>query len=234
MNFHGYVFSEPYLSWLLQGLLMTLVISLMTTIFSLIIGIAVGMMRTSKNRFLQCCGGLYVVVFRNLPLLPFLLFMVFALPDAYKVIFGRTFPPGMEFPLLISSISLNTAGYIAEIFRSGIRAIPEGQYSAACVLGLKPWQIYWRILFPQAIRIGFPALGSRLIHNMKNSSVAVVLPLNVEYTEVIGQTARIAGQTFSWAEPLVFAAVVYLTLSLCISALVYKISLSIQLKDAIK
>ena len=69
---------------------------------------------------------------------------------------------------------------------------------------------------------------------MNNSSVAVVLPLNVEYTEVIGQTARIAGQTFSWAEPLVFAAVVYLTLSLCISALVYKISLSIQLKDAIK
>jgi His/Glu/Gln/Arg/opine family amino acid ABC transporter permease subunit len=224
MNFHRYVFSEPYFSWLLRGAVMTLVIAALTSVLALAVGIAVGMLRTSNKPALRAAGFAYILLFRNLPLLPFLLFLTFALPDITQLTFGATFPPGMEFVLLILGISLNTAGYIAEIFRSGIRAISREQYNAGRVLGLRPRAIYWRIMFPQSLRIAFPALGSRLMHNMKNSSLALVLPLSVGHAELMGQTARIAGQTFAWAEPLIFAACVYLCFAFAISLAVRRLN----------
>ena len=217
MNFQKYVFSEPYFHWLLRGAVMTLAIAALTSVLALAVGIAVGMLRASNKTLLRGAGFIYVLVFRNLPLLPFLLFLTFALPDITQLAFGMTFPRGTEFVLLICGISLNTAGYIAEIFRSGMKAISQEQYYAGRVLGLRPRTIYWRILFPQSLRIAFPALGSRLMHNMKNSSIALVLPLSVDHAEIMGQAARIAGQTFAWAEPLIFAACVYLCLAFAIS-----------------
>jgi len=224
MNFQRYVFSEPYFSWLLRGAVMTLVIAALTSVLSLVLGFAVGMLRASNKPALRAMGSVYVVVFRNLPLLPFLLFITFALPDITQMTLGITFPRGMEFGLLIFGISLNTSGYIADIFRSGMRAISQEQYNAGRVLGLRHRTIYWRIMFPQSLRIASPALGSRLMHNLKNSSIAIVLPLCVDRAEIMGQTARIAGQTFAWAEPLIFAACVYLCFALAINLAVRRFS----------
>ena len=70
------------------------------------------------------------------------------------------------------------------------------------------------MIYPQAVRIVAPALASRFIHNVKNSTLALVVPLPVHMMEVVGQAGRIAGQTFSWAEPLIFAAGIHLLLAL--------------------
>jgi ABC-type amino acid transport system permease subunit len=74
--------------------------------------------------------------------------------------------------------------------------------------------IWRRVIVVQTIRIVAPLLASRFIHNMKNSTVALVVPLPVDEMEVVGQAGRIAGQTFTWAEPLIFAATVHLALAL--------------------
>lgn len=109
---------------------------------------------------------------------------------------------------------LNTGAYLAEILRAGVTAVAAEQVEAARTLGLAPGVIRRRVIYPQAVRIVAPALASRFIHNMKNSTLALVVPLPVQMMEVVGQAGRIAGQTFSWAEPLAFAACVHLLLAL--------------------
>ena len=217
MNLREYVFSQPFLGWLLTGAMWTLIITALTTAFSLFLGIPVGMIRCSRFWGARFAARLFITVFRNMPLVPFLLFVVFALPEALAETTGLLLPRGMEFSLLILCVSLNNAGHVAEIFRSGLRAVPEAQAEAARVLGMSTWQIRLAVLYPQALRVSIPALGARLIHNMKNSSVAVLLPLSVDRMELTGQVSRIAGQTFAWTEPLLFAGLTYLALSLLLA-----------------
>jgi polar amino acid transport system permease protein len=220
MNFAKYVFSQPYQNWLLNGIVMMLLIAALTTIFSIILGFSISFLRMSKNKFSKWFSSVYITFFRNIPPVPLLLFLVFALPGLFKALTGINFPRDMEFTLLITGLSLNTSAYIAEIIRSGVRGVPSSMGDAGRVLGLSPSTINLKIIYPQALRIVFPALGTRLIHNMKNSSIAFVLPLAVGNMEITGQAGRIAGQTFAWAEPLIFSAIVYLAFSLIISVIV--------------
>lgn len=224
MNFAQYVFNEPYFGWLCRGVGFTLLITAVTTVLSLLLGTIIATMRTSRGVVGPVIAKVYITVFRNIPVVPLLLFLVFALPGFYRSLTGLVFPTGMEFGLLIAGLSLNTSAYIAEILRSGIRAVPVEHYGAGHILGLSDGQIRRSIIYPQAIRVALPALGTRLIHNMKNSAIALVLPLAVDKMEVVGQAGRIAGQTFAWAEPLIFAALVHLTLAVSMGFVVNKLA----------
>lgn len=230
MNFQQYVFAPPYFGWLCRGVQITLLITLLTTVFSLILGILVATLSTSSRQKKRLTAKIYIALFRNLPPVPLLLFLVFALPGAFRSLTGHVFPSGMEFSLLIAGLSLNTSAYIAEILRSGIQTIPSQQFSAARVLGLGPIETRVSVIYPQAIRVTLPALGNRLIHNMKNSALALVLPLPLANMEVLGQASRVAAQTFAWAEPLLFAATVHLSLALLLSLAVNKLARDAQRK----
>ncbi len=230
MNFSEYVFSAPYLHWLISGAQYTIIIAGLTSIVSLIIGCLVCFLHISKQKLYHVCALIYINIFRNIPPLPFLLFLVFGLPGIYTLLTGNIFPRNTVFMLLILGISLNTAAYLAEIFRSGLKGVPKSTIDSARVLGLKPSDIRLHILLPQALRISFPALGTRLIHNMKNASIALVLPLDVNHMEVMGQAGRIAGQTFTWAEPLIFAASVYLVLTMMLQGVITFFSQGMQKK----
>lgn len=230
MNFREYIFAEPYFGWLCTGVQVTLLITAMTTVISLLLGVAVAMFATSSSRSGRIGAKIYVSLFRNLPPIPLLLFLVFALPGVFLSLTGHRFPTGMGFPLLVLGLSLNTSAYVAEIFRSGIQALPAEHALAARVLGLQPLAIRTSVVYPQALRIVLPALGTRLIHNMKNSAIALVLPLPLDRMEVVGQAGRIAGQTFAWAEPLLFAAAVHLSLAVLFSLIVNKLARDAQRK----
>lgn len=230
MAFEKYIFSDPYWGWLLNGILYTIIITTLTTLFSVILGTIVSGLRTAKTPLFRTGAFIYINIFRNLPPVPLLLFLVFGLPGLYLSATGNIFPAGMEFYLLIIGLSLNSSAYIAEILRSGILAVPADHYDGAKVLGLGPVTTRLTVIYPQALLIAFPALGTRLIHNMKNSSIALVLPLQVDKMELLGQAGRIAGQTFAWAEPLIFAAVIYFVLSLTISITVNRFAIKFRNK----
>ncbi len=223
MNFNNYVFAAPYFGWLLRGAANTVMISAMTATLALLVGIPVGILRQMAPAFVRVVLAGFITLFRNMPLVPFLLFSVFVAPDFFLQCTGKAIPIGFEYWLFIVCVALNASGYIADIVRSGLRSIPEGQVQAGRVLGLSPRQVIFRILVPQAVRISTPALGTRLIHTMKNTSVAMVLPIVVDSLDVAGQGARIAGECFAWAEPLVFAAGTYLVFSLMLEALLWYI-----------
>lgn len=230
MDFGQYVFGEPYFGWLCRGVVFTLLITALTTVLSLLLGTIVAGMRTAQGRLKPVIAKAYITAFRNIPPVPLLLFLVFAVPGLFRSLTGVAFPTGMEFGLLIAGLSLNTSAYIAEILRSGIRAVATEHYGAGRVLGLTPGQIRRWVIYPQAVRVALPALGTRMIHNMKNSAIALVLPLAVDRMEVVGQAGRIAGQTFAWAEPLIFAAAVHLTLAVLLGFVVNRLALITQRK----
>jgi His/Glu/Gln/Arg/opine family amino acid ABC transporter permease subunit len=214
MDFGRYVFGAPYFGWLCRGVLMTLTIGVMSGLLAIVIGCVVLRCHISTHRTLRGLAIGFVAVFRNLPLLPLLLFLTFALPGIWQHLWGRPLARGLELYVLLLGLALNTGAYLAEIFRAGVSAVPTEQVEAGRSLGLPPNCIRRRIIYPQAMRIVAPALASRLIHNMKNSTLALIVPLPVQMMEVVGQAGRIAGQTFSWAEPLVFAACLHLLLAL--------------------
>jgi His/Glu/Gln/Arg/opine family amino acid ABC transporter permease subunit len=214
MDFGRYVFGSPYFGWLCRGVLMTLTIGVTSGLLATAVGFVVLRCHLSGSRAMQWLAISFVGIFRNLPLLPVLLFLTFALPGIWQHLVGRPLIRGLEFYLLLLALALNTGAYLAEILRAGVSAIPMQQIETGWALGLPLSCLRRRIIYPQAVRIMAPALASRLIHNMKNSTMALIVPLPIQLMEVMGQAARIAGQTFSWAEPLVFAACVHLLLSL--------------------
>jgi His/Glu/Gln/Arg/opine family amino acid ABC transporter permease subunit len=219
MDFGRYVFGAPYFAWLCRGVLMTILIGVISGIGAAIIGFLVLRCRCSARGPLRALGIGFVMTFRNLPLVPLLLFLTFGLPGLWTGLSGRPFPRGLELTLVILGLALNTAAYLTEIMRAGVTAVAPQQVDAARSLGLTPGAIRRCVIYPQAARIVAPALASRFIHNMKNSTVALVVPLPVDVMEVVGQAGRIAGQTFSWAEPLIFAAGVHLLLAVCLGYL---------------
>jgi His/Glu/Gln/Arg/opine family amino acid ABC transporter permease subunit len=213
MDLSRYVFADPYLGWLLLGTAMTLLLSLVTTVAALAAGAAVSALTTCRSLALRIVGFTFVNVFRNLPPVPLILFLVLGVPGAWLRMTGEPFPTGWEFPLLVAGLSLNASAYVAEILRAGLSAVPRSQWDSCRVLGLGPVATRVRVIYPQALRVSLPALGNRLVHNVKNTTIALVVPLPLDRLEVVGQAGRIAGQTFAWTEPLLFAAAVHLLLA---------------------
>ena len=222
MDFSQYVFGQPYFGWLCRGFLMTLLIGLASCGCGALLGLLSLHCHFAKNRLIRTAGVCYIILFRNLPTVPLLLFLTFALPGIWLQITGHGLPRGLEFYLLLLGLSLNAGPYLSEILRAGIEAVDSRQTEMARTLGLSEKAIRRRVVFPQAVRIVAPALASRFIHIMKNATLALVVPLPVQMMELVGQASRIAGQTFSWAEPLIFAAVGYLSLALIMSRLLQR------------
>jgi His/Glu/Gln/Arg/opine family amino acid ABC transporter permease subunit len=214
MNFGRYVLAPPYFGWLCSGLLMTVMISLISVFFAALIGLLVVQCQIAASRALRIIGAGFVIVFRNLPLVPLLLFLTFGLPGIWTKLSGAPFPRGLELLLLLLGLAVNTGAYVAEILRAGVAAVAPQQIDVARTLGLSPTAIRLRVVYPQALRIVAPSLASRVVHTVKNSTLALIVPLPVELLDVVGQAGRIAGETFSWAEPLIFAAGAHLLLSL--------------------
>ena len=214
MNFDRYVFASPYFGWLCRGVVMTLVISLLSGTAAACVGIGVARLRLSPHGYLRTAASAFVIIFRNLPLVPLLLFLTFGLPGLWSQLTGDTFPRGFEFYLLILGLSANTGAYFTEILRAGVLGVAPQQQQVARTMGLSTAAIRWYVVYPQAVRIVAPALATRWIHNMKNSALALVVPLPVGLMEVVGQAGHIAGETFSWAEPLIVVAAIHLVLSL--------------------
>jgi His/Glu/Gln/Arg/opine family amino acid ABC transporter permease subunit len=214
MDFGRYVFADPYFGWLCRGVLMTLVISLASGTAAALLGLGLVRLRLASRRAARTAAAAFVTAFRNLPLVPLLLFLTFGLPNLWSQLAGSPFPRGLELLLLLTGLSANTGAYFAEILRAGVSGVAPQHHDVARTMGLSTATIRWYVVYPQAVRIVAPALATRWIHNMKNSAMALVVPLPLGMMEVVGQAGRIAGETFSWVEPLIVVAAIHLLLSL--------------------
>ena len=118
-----------------------------------------------------------------------------------------------EYFALLLGLVTYTAGYIAEIVRSGIQAVHHGQWEAAGALGLKRGAILRRIVLPQALRVIVPPMTSQYLNLVKNSSLAVA----IGYQDLVSIANTALNQTGQAIEGIAVIMAVYLTISLSIS-----------------
>ena len=153
--------------------------------------------------------------------LPLLVFFLTGTPFTmeYPELGGFNFRGGNavhpEFMALLLGLSLYTGAFIAEIVRSGIKAVSHGQTEAAFSLGLRPNTTMRLIIIPQALRVIIPPLTSQYLNLTKNSSLAVA----IGYPDLVAVFSNTVGnQTGQAVEVILMTMLVYITLSLLTSA----------------
>ncbi len=118
-----------------------------------------------------------------------------------------------EFTALTLGLVIYTASYIAEIVRSGIQAVPQGQWEAAGAIGLRPSMVLRQVVLPQALRVVIPPMTSQYLNLTKNSSLAVA----IGYQDVFSIDQTMLNQTGQAPEGIGLLMLFYLFVSLSIS-----------------
>jgi general L-amino acid transport system permease protein len=118
-----------------------------------------------------------------------------------------------EYAALTFGLIVYTATYIAEIVRSGIQAVAQGQWEAAGALGLQPGRVLRLVILPQAMRVIIPPMTSQYLNLIKNSSLAIA----VGYPDIVSIADSTLNQTGQAIEGIAIIMVVYLAFSLSIS-----------------
>jgi len=208
----GVLVADPYLGWLLSGLLWTIFVAGAAFALALPVGCLVGVLRTLPGRAARAAGTAYVELFRNVPLLLQLFLWYFVLPELLPHQAGRWVKrdlPQPEFWTAVLGLGLFTAARIAEQVRAGIEAVGRGQGMAAASTGLSQVQSYRYVLLPLAARQILPPLTSEFLNLVKNSSLA----LTIGVLELTGQSRQVESATFQGIEALTAATAAYIALT---------------------
>ena len=186
-----------------SGLWVTTRLVVASLVIAMVVGTLVAAMRIAPVKWLNRLGGIYVEVFRNVPLLV-LLFIAFSGFPRAGVSVG-------QWAAGIGCLGLYTAAYIAEALRSGVFAVSKGQIEAALSLGLTYPRTMRRIILPQAFRTVIPAIGSLVLAMIKNS--AIVGGSLVALPDLLNRTRRIQSDTGQYNEVFFWGAVGFLLLT---------------------
>ena len=186
---------------ILSGSAMTLLLIAVTTLLGTVISVLFAAGRRSGSRLLRSVITGYVELIRNTPFLVQLFFIYFGLPSL-----GIRLDP---FAAAILAMTLNMAAYATEIVGSGLDAVPTGQREAALALGLRPRQVFVKIVLPQAMRIIFPALSSQIVIMMLESAVVSQIAVR----ELTYEADMLQARTFRAFETYLVITLVYLGLS---------------------
>lgn len=192
---------------LLSGAALTLSLSLAAMAIGLLVGTLGALALDSGGRVLRAVVRVYVEAIRNTPFLVQLFLVFFGLP---KLGIGLD---GNQAALL--AMSLNLGAYATEIIRAGVDSVGHGQIEAARALGLKPLQIFRRIVLFQALRNVYPPLCSQFILIMLASAIVSA----VAAEELSGVANNIQSRTFRSFEIYIVVTGMYLAMTLSVQAL---------------
>jgi polar amino acid transport system permease protein len=185
-----------YRQLLLDGLATTVELSAVSLVLSLLIGGAVGSLRPFAAAPFAWLLAAYTEFFRNVPPIVQFFFWYFAV--------------GLDsFPGAVVGLAIFQSTYIAEVFRSGIQAIPKTQIEAARSSGMGFLQMMRYVIVPQAVIRIVPALGIEFINIIKNSSVAMTIGV----MELTFQTQEIESRTFRGFEAATAVTLMYVGLA---------------------
>lgn len=200
MNFSLSDMAE-FLPYLLAGTWVTVKLTIVSMCFALALGLLLGMARASHRAMLRVPAATFIDIMRGTPLILQIFYIYYALPLI-----------GIELEAFVSGIialSLNYAAYLAEVFRSGIQAIPKGQWEASYSLGLPTRLTMQKIVLPQALRIVIPPAGNYFIALFKDSALVSVISLS----ELMRSGQLLAATTYKHFEIFTMVAAIYLAIS---------------------
>jgi His/Glu/Gln/Arg/opine family amino acid ABC transporter permease subunit len=183
---------------MLAGAWVTLETAALSMILGTLIALLLTVMRQMKNPFARHFANTWVSIARNTPSLFQIYILYFGL--------GTLGLHVSSWVALLAGITFNNAGYLAENFRGGLKAVPETQMKAARSLGMSAFQAYRLIIVPQLLRIVFHPLSNQMVWAVLMTSLGVVVGLNNDLT---GVTQDYNVKTFRTFEYFAIAAVLY-------------------------
>jgi aspartate/glutamate/glutamine transport system permease protein len=182
-----------------EGFLINLEIAVVSILLALALGLALALLRLSRNRVVSTVAGLWVDVFRNLPLIFLILYFALALPASWKEAWEDSVPgwapeafqSGLVLGALMGLVLYNSA-VLAEIMRAGILSLPRGQGEAASALGMTYVQSLRHVILPQGLRRMVPATVSQLITLNKDTTLVSIIAI----TEVMRRGRIVTSSNF--------------------------------------
>lgn len=209
--------------YLTDGLSTTLIVTFFAVILGMVLGFLIAIVRATHDKsgklgVLNFFAKVYLTVIRGTPVVVQLLilyFIIFATVNIDKTL------------VAILAFGLNSAAYVAEIVRSGIMSIDNGQFEAGASLGLNYSKTMLSIILPQAFKNILPALANECIVLLKETSVAGYIAL-VDLTKG-GDIIR--SQTYEAFLPLIAVAIIYLVMVMFLSAMVSKLERRLAKSD---
>lgn len=208
---------------LLDGLWVTLKISFLSVLIGIVIGFIIAIIRathdkTGKFKILNLFAKLYITVIRGTPILVQLLiayYVIFTAPDVSKIF------------VAVMAFGINSGAYVAEIVRSGIMSVDNGQLEAGRSLGFNYFQSMIYIVLPQAFKNVLPALSNEFIVLLKETSIAGYI--GVQDLTRGGDIIR--SRTFEALFPLVAVALIYLVIVVVLTFLISKLERRLRSSD---
>lgn len=211
MDFRWDLIAE-YGPFFAKGTVLTIGLSLAGIFIGTILGLLIGLGKLMKNKLLAMPFHWYINFFRGTPLMVQILLVHFAVIPPFL---GTT----NAIVAAIVALSLNSAAYIAEIFRAGIQSIDRGQMEAARSLGMTHIQAMKYVILPQAFKRMIPPLGNEFIVLIKDSSLAALIAA----PELMYWGRAMQGQYYRAWEPYLTVAVIYLVLTLSLTFLLSRL-----------
>lgn len=197
-----------YLPMFGDALLVTLKVTLCSLFFALLLSIPLSLCKISNLRPLQWLASFYTSIFRGVPILVQVFMMYFGIPIATGIKMNAFTAGTVVF-------SMNSAAYISESMRGGIRAIDRGQYEAAMALGVRYPAMMKDIILPQAIKSVLPSLVNEFIGLLKNTTLIASIGL----VDILRVGQLIQAATYRAFEPFFVISVFYYILVMALSYL---------------
>ncbi|AXC49978.1 amino acid ABC transporter permease [Paracoccus suum] len=191
-----------YLPLLLEGVVLTLVVTFFSVILSTALGFVWAVMSWTKQPVLVGISRGFITMIRGIPIIVQLFYIYFVMPDI-----------GINLTAVqagIIGLGIAYSAYQAENFRAGIEAIDKGQIEAAYSIGMTDSLVMRRVILPQALRIVMPPFGNTIIMMLKDSSLVSTITV----AELTRQGQLVAASTFDNMTVFTLVALIYLALSL--------------------
>lgn len=208
--------------YLLRGLGNTLLIAVLAVLLGIVVGFLVAIIRATHDKH----GGLnilnfickaYLTIWRGTPTMVQLLIMYYIILVSLN----------SKIAVAVIAFGLNSAAYVAEIVRSGIMAVDEGQFEAGRSLGLNYGQTMRLIILPQAFKNVLPALANEFITLLKETSISGYIAI----PDLTKGGDLIRSQTYDPFLPLFGVAIIYLVIVMILTAGVHKLEMRLRTNE---
>lgn len=201
----------------LDGLVVTVVLSVCSGLLGSVLGFGICMLRRSKKKIASIPAAVFIRIIQGTPIVVLLMIL-------YYIIFGKLDISAILVAIL--GFAVNFGVYVSEMIRTGIDAVDKGQIEAAHALGFTRMRTFWKITFPQAARHFLPVFKGEFISMVKMTSVVGYIAIQ-DLTKV---SDIIRSRTLEAFFPLIATAVLYFLVANILTILLSRLEISLDPK----
>lgn len=209
-----------YIPLLIDGAVMTLILFVLTLVIGFVIGLPVALARNSKRPAAYIFGHGFIFFFRGAPLLAILFLIYYGLPQVPGVKESILWVLIREpFPVAVTALAFNSAGFQAEIIAGALRNVPKGEIEAARSAGFSSWFAFWYVYAPHAVRIGIRSYGNEAVLIVKGTAIVSFITIR----DLISAAHQVYFNTFDPITPLLVAGALYLAIVYVLTIVIRKV-----------